>query len=158
MNRSTAFVLTLTLTTALSAGAADKPNIILINIDDMGWTDLGSFGSTYYKTPNIDRLAKGGMRFTNAYAAAANCAPSRACMISGQATPRHGVYTVGSSARGNKKTRKLIPTTNNRHLPPEMRTFGHAMSQAGYETITLCLKPCFSGSSPTCHLPNVMVS
>jgi hypothetical protein len=55
----------------------EKPNIILINSDDMGWTDIAAFGSTYYKTPNIDRLISQGLKFTNAYAGAANCAPSR---------------------------------------------------------------------------------
>ena len=66
-------------------------------------------GSTYYETPNIDQLATEGMTFTQGYAAAANCAPSRACLMSGQNTPRHGVFTVGTSERGDVKTRKLIP-------------------------------------------------
>jgi len=70
-----------------------KPNIVLINIDDMGWRDVGFMGSEYYETPNIDALSTQGMVFTNAYAAAANCAPSRACLMSGQWTPRHGIYT-----------------------------------------------------------------
>ena len=52
-----------------------KPNIILINVDDLGWKDLGFMGSSYYETPNIDALAKQGITFTNAYAGAANCAP-----------------------------------------------------------------------------------
>ena len=55
-----------------------KPNVLLINIDDLGWRDLGFMGSEYYETPNIDALAKQGMIFTNGYASSANCAPSRA--------------------------------------------------------------------------------
>ncbi|WP_299799837.1 sulfatase-like hydrolase/transferase, partial [uncultured Carboxylicivirga sp.] len=61
-----------------------QPNIILINIDDMGWRDVGFMGSEYYETPNLDALAAEGMIFTNAYASASNCAPSRANMMSGQ--------------------------------------------------------------------------
>ena len=60
-----------------------KPNIVLINVDDLGWKDLGFMGSTYYETPNIDKLAQEGMVFTNAYAGAANC--WRACLY--QARP-----------------------------------------------------------------------
>ena len=92
------------------------PNIVLINVDDLGWKDLGFMGSEYYETPNLDTLAKEGMIFYNAYAGAANCAPSRACLLSGLNTPRHGVYTVSPSDRGNSKTRKLIPIQNTDHL------------------------------------------
>ena len=60
-----------------------KPNIVLFYADDLGWMDVGIQGSKYYETPNIDRIAKEGMRFTNAYANAANCAPSRACLMTG---------------------------------------------------------------------------
>ena len=74
-----------------------SPNIILITVDDLGWKDLGFMGSKYYETPFLDKLALQSMVFTNAYAAAANCAPSRASLISGLNTPKHGVYTVGSS-------------------------------------------------------------
>ena len=59
-------------------------------------------GSDYYETPNIDKLASEGVFFDNAYAAAANSAPSRACFMTGLYTPRHGVYTVSPSARGDK--------------------------------------------------------
>ena len=117
--------------------AAEKPNIIYINIDDLGWADVGINGSTYYETPNIDRLAREGMIFSNGYAAAANCAPSRACAITGQNTPRHGVYTVKNSDRGNTKDRKLIPTKNTQHIKESNLSFGHALKQAGYATVTI---------------------
>lgn len=68
-----------------------QPNIVFIMADDLGWTDLGVMGSDYYETPNIDRLASQGMLFTNAYASAANSAPSRACLMTGMYTPRHGI-------------------------------------------------------------------
>lgn len=111
-----------------------RPNILIINIDDMGWRDVGFMGSQFYETPNIDRLALGGMVFTNAYASASNCAPSRACLMSGQWTPRHGIYTVGSSERGKAKDRKLIPTKNNEYMSPENLLLPQALQQAGYVT------------------------
>jgi arylsulfatase A-like enzyme len=116
------------------AKIAAKPNIVLINIDDMGWRDVGFMGSKYYETPNLDRLARQGMIFTNAYAAAANCAPSRACLMSGQWTPRHGIYTVDNSDRGKSKDRKLIPTINNEYLPDNNLIIAEILRSAGYTT------------------------
>lgn len=116
------------------ARAAERPNIVYINVDDMGWKDLGVMGSRYYETPNIDALARQGMLFTNAYAPAANCAPSRACCMSGQYTPRHGIYTVGNSDRGDARTRKLIPTTNRTILPDEIVTIAEVLQANGYTT------------------------
>ena len=112
----------------------DKPNIVLINVDDLGWKDLGYMGSDYYETPNIDALAKEGMVFTRAYAGAANCAPSRACLISGRNTTSHGVYTVSSSERGNSKTRRLIPVENTLHLSNDLHTLPRMLKSAGYVT------------------------
>ena len=74
--------------------AADRtrpPNVILILMDDMGWRDVGFAGNTFVETPHIDRLAKSGLVFTQSYASAPNCAPTRACLMSGQYTPRHGI-------------------------------------------------------------------
>ncbi|SMG50544.1 Arylsulfatase A [Arenibacter troitsensis] len=110
------------------------PNIVLINVDDLGWKDLGFMGSEYYETPNLDTLAKEGMIFYNAYAGAANCAPSRACLLSGLNTPRHGVYTVSPSDRGNSKTRKLIPIQNTDHLNDTIYTLPQMLKSAGYIT------------------------
>lgn len=113
---------------------AQKPNILLINIDDMGWRDVGFMGSEYYETPNIDALAADGMIFTNAYAGAANCAPSRACLMSGEWTPRHGIYTVGSSERGKSKDRKLIPIVNNEYMPDSILLLPELLKKNGYTT------------------------
>ena len=110
------------------------PNIVLINVEDLGWKDLGFMGSEYYETPNLDALAKEGMIFYNAYAGAANCAPSRACLLSGLNTPRHGVYTVSPSDRGNSKTRKLIPIKNTDHLNDTIYTLPQMLKSAGYIT------------------------
>ncbi|WP_372947281.1 sulfatase [Mariniphaga sp.] len=113
---------------------SQPPNIILINVDDMGWRDVGFMGSEYYETPNLDALAADGMIFTNAYASASNCAPSRACMMSGQWSPRHGIFTVGTPERGESKHRKLIPVPNNTALPDSIYTLAEALKDAGYTT------------------------
>lgn len=109
-----------------------KPNIVFIFIDDLGWTDVGFMGSEYYETPNIDRLAKGGMIFTQAYANAANCAPTRACLLSGQYSPRHGLFTVGTSERGKSADRRIVPIQNTLEIPPDKITIAEALKPAGY--------------------------
>ncbi|WP_289054815.1 sulfatase [Carboxylicivirga marina] len=111
-----------------------RPNILLINIDDMGWRDVGFMGSEYYETPNLDALAAEGMIFTNAYASASNCAPSRANMMSGQWPQRHGIYTVSPSARGKSSTRKLVPTKNNDYIPVDNILIPEVLKEAGYVT------------------------
>ncbi len=100
----------------------------------MGWRDLGYMGSEYYETPNIDSLARLGMSFTNGYAAAANCAPSRACLMTGMWTPRHGIYTVASSERGASKHRKLIPTKNTTTLANKHGIIPEILNRNGYMT------------------------
>ena len=111
-----------------------RPNILLINIDDMGWRDTGFMGSEYYETPNLDRLSSQGMILTHAYASAANSAPSRACMMSGQWTPRHGIYTVENSDRGRSMDRKLIPTKNKVYLAENILIIPEVLHKAGYTT------------------------
>ena len=106
-----------------------KPNIIYINVDDLGWMDTETYGSTFYETPNINKLAESGLKFTNGYASAANCAPSRACLISGQNTPRHGIYTVSNSDRGNEKTRKIIPIKNTEILADNNITIAEMLNK-----------------------------
>jgi arylsulfatase A-like enzyme len=112
----------------------EKINIVFIFIDDLGYKDLACFGSTYYETPNIDKLASDGIVFTSAYANAPNCAPTRACLISGQYTPRHGVYTVGTPERGKARLRKLIPIPNKTNLDSKIVTLPQALKAAGYKT------------------------
>ena len=107
--------------------------------DDLGWSDLGFGvsaempGSDYYETPNIRALARRGLCFTHAYAAAANSAPSRACLMSGLYTPRHGVYTVSPSARGEASQRRLIPIENTDDLSRDCQTIGEALTASGYD-------------------------
>lgn len=117
--------------------AAEKPNIVFFLIDDLGWRDVGCFGSRFYETPNVDRLAQQGMRFTSAYSNGPNCAPTRACLMSGQYSPRHGVYTVGTAARGNARGRKLIPVKNTTTLRGDIVTIAEALKPAGYVSASM---------------------
>lgn len=112
----------------------EKPNILLINIDDMGWRDVGFMGSEYYETPNIDQLAAKGMIFSNGYASAANCAPSRANLLSGKYPQYHGIYTVGSSERGKSKNRKIIPVENKTTIPDDFQLLPQILKNNGYST------------------------
>ena len=84
-------VFALVTCSTMARGAVEKPNFILINVDDLGWTDLGCFGSKFYETPHIDGLAGDGMRFTDAYAACAVCSPTRAAIMTGRYPARLGV-------------------------------------------------------------------
>lgn len=121
------------LTTSSIASTQGQPNIVYINVDDLGWSDLGyNNHSGVFNTPNINRLAERSLQFTDAYAGAANCAPSRAVLMSGQYTPRHGIYTVSPSARGNNKTRKIIPTKNLNTLADDNITLAEMLKSAGY--------------------------
>lgn len=134
------FVLLGLLALAVSIGstpshAAEKqPNIVLIFADDLGWKDVGYNGTDFMETPNLDAFARQGMVFNAAYAAAGNCAPSRACLLSGSYTPRHHVYAVGSTDRGPKVSQRLIPIPNQTALAPEQVTLAEALKSAGYAT------------------------
>ena len=114
--------------------AADRPpNIIFVLADDLGWTDLACYGSKYYETPNIDRLAAQGMRLTNHHHCQ-NCAPTRSALLSGQYGARTGTYTVGSIERFNWQTRPLRPVDNVTKLSLERDTFANQLKAAGYAT------------------------
>jgi arylsulfatase A-like enzyme len=134
------FLAMIVLLAALSSCGKKEPgppNIVLIVADDLGWKDLGFMGSSYYETPNLDRLAGEGMIFRKAYAAAANCAPSRACLMTGMYTTAHGIYTVGSSERGDTRNRRLIPATNTDTLHNRFFTLAEALKEAGYTTVNI---------------------
>lgn len=115
----------------------NRPNVLFIFLDDYGWRDCGFMGSDYYETPEIDALAEGGMVFTNAYAASANCAPSRASLLSGQYNPRHEIYNVGTKRRGNPKHGKLMHVPGTDTLRVDIRTWAHQIQKAGYRTGTI---------------------
>jgi len=125
------------LALATLVSAAGRPNIVFYYIDDLGWTDVSFMGSKYYETPHVDRLAKEGMKFMSAYANAPNCAPSRACLMSGLYGPRHGVYTVANADRGQSKFRKLIPIKNTTELADRFVTIAEVLKETGYVTATM---------------------
>ncbi|TLV02300.1 sulfatase [Dyadobacter luticola] len=129
-----ALILTFLLTITEQAQKPERPNVLFILVDDWGWTDLSSAGSKYYETPNIDRLASQGLKFTQAYSVGPNCAPSRASLMTGKYTPRHGIYTVGNSDRGQSVDRKLVPIKNNTVLDPAFTTIAEEFKHAGYQT------------------------
>ena len=107
-----------------------KPNIIFILIDDMGWKDLGCQGSKFYETPNIDTLAKEGMRFTRAYAACPVCSPTRASIMTGKYPARVGITQwIGGKLRG-----KLIGAPYLHYLPLEEKTIASALKGEGFKT------------------------
>jgi len=122
---------------AVLSSALAKPNIVLIYIDDYGWRDVGFNGAKFYETPNADRIAREGIIFRSAYSNGPNCAPSRACLMSGLYSPRHGIYTVANSDRGKASLRKIIPTKNTTVLADEFVTMAEALKAGGYTTATM---------------------
>src|SRR5262245_28504307 len=101
------FVAGFLATIACLASAADRPpNVILILIDDMGWTDLSCHGSKFYETPNIDRLAASGMRLTHAYSACTVCSPTRSAVMTGKYPARlHITDWIAGSQRPNAQVK-----------------------------------------------------
>ena len=126
------FLLLLMVLSSCGKESLDKPNIILIVADDLGWSDLSYMGSEYYETPNIDKLSKSGMTFYNGYASSANCAPSRATMLSGKYHTEHGIYTVRNSDRGSRKTRKIIPIETKTTLDLDFFVIPEMLKEVGY--------------------------
>ncbi|MFC1783153.1 sulfatase [Planctomycetota bacterium] len=110
--------------------AKKKPNFVFILIDDMGWMDAGCYGSEFYETPHIDRLASEGMRFTNGYAACPVCSPTRASIMTGKHPARLNLTEwIGGSRKG-----KLLGAEYERQLPLEEVTIAEALQAAGYKT------------------------
>jgi len=120
-----------------SEAAERKPNILFIFLDDFGWRDTGFMGSDFYETPHLDALAGKGLVFTHAYSSSANCAPARACLLSGQYTPRHEIFNVGTGPRGKAKHRRLnhIPGTDT--LRTDIKTWAACLKGAGYTTASM---------------------
>jgi arylsulfatase A len=121
----------------LQACAADtKPNIVLILIDDLGWRDVGCNGSTFYQTPQIDRLASQGMRFTDAYTAGPVCSPTRASILTGR-HPARLQLTDWLPGRQDRPSQKLLKPEIQRHLPLEEVTLAEALKDAGYVSASI---------------------
>ncbi|WP_299059456.1 sulfatase [uncultured Polaribacter sp.] len=116
-----------------------KPNILFILVDDLGYHDLGITGSKFYETPNIDQLANQSTIFTQGYAASRVCSPSRASIMTGKFTARHGITDwIGAKAGEAWRTRnrqdKLLPANYVQALPKQDITIAEAFKTAGYKT------------------------
>jgi arylsulfatase A-like enzyme len=129
-----------------SAGAepVKKSNIVIVLADDLGWADVGYNGNRCLETPNIDKLARQGMVFNRFYPSAANCAPSRASMMTGMYSPRHNVYLPQGMARGEvshrrwlvptqsmPETHKLFPVSIN-NVEPRFESLAEMLRKGGY--------------------------
>ena len=125
------------------------PNFVVVLVDDLGWTDLGCMGSTYYETPHIDRLAAEGILFTNGYAAAAVCSPTRAALLTGRYPARLGVtdwirpwWVIGRLSPESRNPtayvggpdQKLLCPPNAFFLELEEITIAELLGPAGYAT------------------------
>jgi len=116
-----------------------KPNVIFILADDFGYYDMSCMGSNFYETPNIDRIAKEGVVFTNGYAASQVSSPSRASIMTGKFPARHGITDYigapsGEGWRKQKRFTKLLPADYNHTLSTQDLTLAEAMKRGGYKT------------------------
>ena len=125
--------------------AGRRPNIVFVLADDLGWRDVGFSGAEFFETPHIDRLAQDGVIFHRAYTCGPNCAPTRACLISGMYTPRHHIYTPGRLSKGKLEYMKLLVPARRQQrrvdfppsraaLDPSVVSFAEVLKQAGYRT------------------------
>ena len=110
-----------------------RPNFVFILADDLGWTDLGCYGSTFYETPHLDQLAAKGMRFTDAYAACSVCSPTRASILTGK-YPARLHLTDWLPGRADRPDQKLKRPVILDHLPLEEVTLAEALREGGYRT------------------------
>ncbi|MDN5202149.1 sulfatase [Fulvivirgaceae bacterium BMA10] len=116
-----------------------SPNFLFILVDDLGYADLSCMGSAYYETPNIDKIANSGVKFTNGYAACQVCSPSRASLLSGKLPARHGITDyigapTGENWRKTDRRTKLLPPAYQPHLPHEYIILPEALKEQGYNT------------------------
>ena len=112
---------------------SSPPSVILVLADDLGWADISCQGSAW-ATPAIDQLAAEGVRLTRAYSNGPNCAPSRACLMTGLDVAEHGVFTVAPAARGKKENRKLVPPKTRRTLEDDEVTIAEMLKDSGYRS------------------------
>ena len=121
--------------TVCQAGSK-PPNIVFFLVDDLGWTDLKCFGSSFYDTPNCDRLAASGMKFTNAYAACPVCSPTRASIMTGRYPTRTGVtdYIGAAAGKAWRRNTRLLPAVYTRQLELKELTLAEVLRGQGYAT------------------------
>lgn len=111
---------------------AKRPNVILIFLDDLGWADLGCYGSTFHKSPQIDLLAKQGMRFTQAYSASPVCSPTRAALMTGKSPAR--LHLTNWLPGTKKSSNRLLDPETETALPLAEVTLAEHLRSAGYAT------------------------
>lgn len=133
------FVLATTIGTPTTFAAERPPNVVVFLVDDLGATDLGCYGSSFYESPRIDRLAAEGMRFTAAYSACPVCSPTRASIMTGKYPQRTGItdYINPNGANQPEKwvrNTRLLPAAYSDHLAIEERTLAEELHDAGYAT------------------------
>lgn len=131
------FLIAVAVTFALCtiATAAERPNVVVFLIDDLGWTDPGCYGNTFHETPHIDRLAKEGMRFTNGYSACTVCSPTRAALLTGQYPAR--LHVTDWIAGHKRPFAKLKVPDWTMQLPLETHSLAKAFKAAGYATASV---------------------
>lgn len=136
MNYLCFFLLLITTCSLLSAQKANRPNVLFILTDDMGWRDLSGEGSTFYESPNIDRIAKQGIRFTNGYATCQVCSPSRASIMTGKYPARIDITEWIGAKMGTewKRNTPMLPAIYNHNLDHNDTTLAEAFTAAGYRT------------------------
>jgi arylsulfatase A-like enzyme len=118
-----------------AAAGPSRPNVVLILVDDLGWTDVGCYGSDFYRTPHIDRLARDSVRFTQAYSACTVCSPTRASILTGKYPARlHVTDWIPGLVPANPK---LLPPDWLKHLPLDEVTIARVLKDAGYATASI---------------------
>lgn len=131
-----ALIIGVTIDVAPTRAAPSRPgppNLIFILVDDLGWVDLGCYGSTFHETPHLDRLAAGGVRFTKAYATGPLCSPTRAAILTGKHPARLHLTTY-LPGRADSPAQKLLHPKTRLHLPLDEVTLAEALKPAGYRT------------------------
>ncbi len=121
---------------AAAAAAPPKPNIVFLLVDDLGWRDFGCYGNTFYETPNLDRLAAEGVRFTNAYAACPVCSPTRASILTGK-YPARLHLTDWIPGRKQWPAARLLTPAFEQQLPLRETTLAEALAPLGYRTASI---------------------
>lgn len=116
------------------AAQTRRPNIVLVLADDLGWADLGCYGADLHETPHLDRLARDGMRFTEAYSASPVCTPTRASIMTGKHPARLGMTIWHEAAETPPRDRKLTPPVAAGNLPLAEVTLAEHLHAAGYLT------------------------
>ena len=121
------------------SSASERTNVVFFLVDDLGWTDLGCFGSSFYDTPHVDGLARSGMKFTNAYAACPVCSPTRASILTGKYPSRTGITDYINAGGGNqpgkwRRNTKLLPAAYKDRMAHKEVTLAEALKEAGYAT------------------------